>query len=90
MIHRVMYWESIADKLSEAAWSWGCVSAIESNRRTIWIAEAHRGHGKRIDGNHSALRKRTQARLRLFGIARVLVRFNCVTRIIVSANWIAM
>jgi hypothetical protein len=31
------YWESIADNLSKAGWSWGCVSAIDSNGRTIWI-----------------------------------------------------
>jgi hypothetical protein len=24
-------------------WSWGCVSAVDSNERTIWIADAH-GH----------------------------------------------
>jgi hypothetical protein len=27
-------------------WSWGCVSAIDSNGRTIWIADAHRDNGK--------------------------------------------
>jgi hypothetical protein len=27
--------------------SWSCVSAIDSNARTIWIADAHRGDGKR-------------------------------------------
>jgi hypothetical protein len=27
--------------------SWGCISAIDSNGRTIWIADAHRGDGKR-------------------------------------------
>jgi hypothetical protein len=27
----------------KAGWSWGCVSAIDSNGRTIWIADAHRG-----------------------------------------------
>jgi len=32
------YWEIIADNLSKAGWSWGCVSAIDSNGRTIWIA----------------------------------------------------
>ena len=32
-------WEIIADNLSKAGWSWGCVSAIDSNRRTIWIAD---------------------------------------------------
>jgi hypothetical protein len=38
----------IADNLSNAGWSWGCVSAIDSNGRTIWIADAHRGDGKRL------------------------------------------
>ena len=40
------YWEIVADNLSKAGWSWGCVSAIDSNGRTIWIADAHRGDGK--------------------------------------------
>jgi len=44
----VKFWELIADKLSKAGWSWGCVSAIDSNGRTIWIADAHRGDGKRF------------------------------------------
>ena len=39
------YWEIIADRLSKAGWSWGCVSALDSNGRTIWIAHAdRRGH----------------------------------------------
>ena len=42
------YWELIAVNLSKAAWSWGCVSAIESEGRTIWIADAHRDNGKRL------------------------------------------
>jgi len=36
------YWETIADNLKKAGWSWGCVSAIDSKARTIWIADAHR------------------------------------------------
>jgi hypothetical protein len=44
----VKYWETIADKLSKAGWSLGCVSAIDSNGRTIWIADGHRGDGKRF------------------------------------------
>jgi hypothetical protein len=40
------YWEIIADNLSKAGWSWGCVSAIDSNGRTIFIANAHRGQRK--------------------------------------------
>ena len=42
------YWEIIADNLSKAGWSWGCVSAVDSNGRTIWVAYAHRGDGKRL------------------------------------------
>ena len=38
----------IAYNLSKAGWSWGCVSAIDSNGRTIWIADAHRDDGKRF------------------------------------------
>jgi len=36
------YLEIIADNLSKAGWSWGCVSAGASEGRTIWIADAHR------------------------------------------------
>jgi hypothetical protein len=31
---------------AKAGWSWGYVSAIDSKRRTIWIADAHRDDGK--------------------------------------------
>jgi hypothetical protein len=41
-------WEIIADNLSKAGWSLGCVSTIDSNGRTIWIADAHRDDGKRF------------------------------------------
>jgi len=44
---RVKYWEIIADNLSKAGWSLGWVSAIDSEGRTIWIADAHRDDGKR-------------------------------------------
>jgi hypothetical protein len=46
-IRRMKYWEILADNLSKAGWSWGYVSAIDSNGRTIWIADAHRDDGKR-------------------------------------------
>jgi hypothetical protein len=29
-------------------WSWGCVSALDSAGRTIWIAGTHRNDGKRF------------------------------------------
>src|SRR6266702_308625 len=44
----VKRWEIIADNLSKAGWSWGCVPALDSNGRTIWIADAHRADGKRF------------------------------------------
>ena len=40
------YWEMIADNLRKPGWSLGCVSAIDSNGRTIWIVDAHRGDGR--------------------------------------------
>jgi hypothetical protein len=42
------YWEITADNLSKAGWSWGCVSAIDSHGRTIFIADAHRGGDQRF------------------------------------------
>ena len=47
-IQRLKYWEIIADKLSKAGWSWGCVSTVDSRGQTIWIADTHRGDGKRF------------------------------------------
>jgi hypothetical protein len=44
----VKNWEIIADNLSKAGWSWGCVSAIDSSGRTIWIVDARRDDGKRF------------------------------------------
>jgi len=41
-------WETIADNLSKADWSWGCVAAIGSDGRTIFVADAHRDDGKRF------------------------------------------
>ncbi len=42
------YWEIIADNLKKRGWSYGYVSAVDSQGRTIWIADAHRGDGKRF------------------------------------------
>ena len=44
----VKYWEIIADNLSRAGWSWGCVSAVGSHGRTIFVADAHRDDRKRF------------------------------------------
>ncbi len=45
------YWEIIPDNLSKAGWSWGCISAVDSSGRTIFVADAHRDDGERfVDG----------------------------------------
>jgi hypothetical protein len=44
----VKYWEIIADNLSEAGFSWGCVSGVDSCGRTIFVADAHSDDGKRF------------------------------------------
>ena len=37
-----------SDNLSKAGWSWGCVSAVDSQGRTIWIVDAHPDDGRRF------------------------------------------
>ena len=39
-------WEIIVDNLSKAGWSYGYVSAVDREGRTIWIVDAHRGDGQ--------------------------------------------
>ena len=41
-------WEAIAEKLSKAGFSWGCITAIDREGRTMWIVDAHRDDGKRF------------------------------------------
>ena len=41
------WWEIIADNLHKAGWSYGYVSALDREGRTIWIVDAH-GYGKRF------------------------------------------
>jgi hypothetical protein len=42
------FWEIIADNLSKAGFSWGCVATVDSNGQTIFVADAHRDNGKRF------------------------------------------
>ena len=42
------YWEVIARNLKRRGWSYGYVSAVDSQGRTIWVADAHRDDGKRF------------------------------------------
>jgi hypothetical protein len=38
----------IADNLRKTGWSWGWFSAVDSEGRTIWIADALRDDGQRF------------------------------------------
>jgi hypothetical protein len=42
------YSEIIADNLKNRGWSLGYVSAVDSQGRTMWIADAHRSDGRRF------------------------------------------
>ena len=33
---------------SKAGWSWGCVTTLDRYGRTIFVADTHRGNGKRF------------------------------------------
>ena len=41
------YCELLADKLSKAGWTWGCVATVDAHGRTIFVADAHSDDGKR-------------------------------------------
>jgi len=42
-----IHWKIITENLRNPRWDCGCISAIDSEGRTIWIADAHRDDGKR-------------------------------------------
>ena len=44
----VKYWEIIADNLSKAGWSWGCLATVDRDARTIYVADSHRDDGQRF------------------------------------------
>jgi hypothetical protein len=39
---------AVVSLLSKADWSWGCVAAVDSRGRTIFVDDAHRGDGNRF------------------------------------------
>jgi len=41
-------WEIISDNLAKVSWSWGCVATVDSNRRTMFVADVHRAEGQRF------------------------------------------
>jgi len=45
---RVKYWEIIARNLKKRGWRLDYVSALDSQGRTIWIADTHRDDGRRF------------------------------------------
>ena len=63
LIMYLKHWEIIADNLSKAGWSWGCVSAVDSSERTIFAVDAHRD-GKRSVNGREKKSQRTRLRAR--------------------------
>ena len=47
-MRQLVSFDDIAGNLNKVGWSWGCVSAVDSEGRAIWIADAHRDEGKRF------------------------------------------
>jgi hypothetical protein len=45
---RGKYWDIIADRLSNAGFTWGCVATVDRDGQTIFVADAHLGNGKRF------------------------------------------
>jgi hypothetical protein len=77
-IVRVKYWEIIADKLSKAGCSWGCTSVVDSNGRTIFVADAHRDGQRFIVGADEMLTAfgEVESAIRLYRRNRHNLRFN--------------
>ena len=48
------YWEIIADNLSKAGFSWGCIATINSSGQTIFVADAHRDDGNIVHADDQA------------------------------------
>jgi hypothetical protein len=72
-------WDIIADNLSKAGFSCGCVSAIDSNGRPIWIADAHRGGNADVCQHRQLGRAASisaQRRRLWFAIATVVAAFD--------------
>jgi hypothetical protein len=65
--------EVIADNLSKAGWSWGCVATVDREGRTIFVADAHRDNGKRFIVTAD---EKLRAFLELQRVARESFRFQ--------------
>jgi len=44
---KMKYWEIIADRLSNAGWSWGYTSLTDSAGQMLFNVDTHRGDGRR-------------------------------------------
>ena len=48
MVVRVKYWETIAENLSKAGFSWGCSDEVDSTDRVIFTADAYARDGRQF------------------------------------------
>jgi len=72
-----MEWELIADKLSKAGWSYGYLSTLDSEGRTIWIVDAHRDDGKRFIARSDEM---LTAFIQLQSAVRAAPKGRCTTK----------
>jgi hypothetical protein len=47
-IRRMTYWETIAENLTKAGFSWGCSSETDSSGRVLYTADAYSRDGRRF------------------------------------------
>ena len=78
------YWELIADNLSNAGWSWGCVAAIDCEGRTIFVADAHRDDGRRFVTHAD---EKLTAFLELESAIRVWLGLLEIDRAVIAESW---
>src|SRR6476469_3777933 len=64
----------IADNLSKTGWIRGCVSAVNSSGRTIFVVHAHRGDGKRFVAGLEKKSQRTRLRERQVSQALCVIK----------------
>jgi len=75
----VKYWEIIADNLKKRGWSLGYVSTIDSQGRTIWIADAHRDGKKFIVRDNEILTAFLELERVTQGVAKLAPPYSSFT-----------
>jgi len=82
------HWEIIADNLSKAGWSWGCVSAVDSSERTIFAVDAHRDGKRSVNGREKKSSTNSPSRATAASKdKRNLLPFQFHSRSLIGKRW---